>query len=92
LKEFSYWLITGEKLEPSKQEISKQPLKMLTTEEEFEEAFISESIKSLQMFGYLDWISINTDKIDFDACGKLFLKDLKPVIESHYSNKKKKAG
>jgi hypothetical protein len=36
------------------------------------------------MFCHLDWFVPNTDKVDFDDCGKIILKDLRPVIESRY--------
>ena len=40
------------------------------------------------MFCHLDWFRPNKDKaVDFDDCGKLLLKDLKPVIAAKYSNK-----
>lgn len=58
----------------------------LLNEEEFEKQFIDTSIKSLMMFFHLDWFKVNPDKkIDINDCGKLLLKDLKPIIDARAS-------
>ncbi|MBE0369239.1 helix-turn-helix domain-containing protein [Pseudoalteromonas aurantia] len=94
LKPHCHWLITGEEFTVDAELSSVNAhFKHITGKEEYEQAFINETVKSMQMFGYLDWIEINTDKIDLDACGKLLLKDLEPIIEGHYgSYKKSKTG
>lgn len=58
----------------------------LLNEEEFEKQFIDTSVQSLMMFFHLDWFKVNPDKkIDINDCGKLLLKDLKPVIDARAS-------
>ena len=89
-KKYALWLVTGEtnpsagQYAPSDQVITSGSL----TDEEFEEQFVDVAAKSLLMFCHLDWFRPNKDKaVDFDDCGKLLLKDLKPVIAAKYSNK-----
>ncbi|TMO53842.1 helix-turn-helix transcriptional regulator [Pseudoalteromonas phenolica] len=92
LKPHAYWLITGEKQEEEKQleNPNKVAFKPLGTFESFEQAFVTETVKSIETFAYLDWINLNTDKIDLSACGKLLFKEVQPIIESYYSKTKKK--
>lgn len=94
-KDYGHWLITGETqpLAGNVAPVENSTKSMVATDTaNFEKSFIDEVTKTLQMFGYLDWITVNTDKIDFDACGKLLLKEVAPIIDSHYStNSKNKA-
>lgn len=89
-KIYIQWLLTGEtnpaagQYSPSDQIIKSTSL----SDEEFEEQFVDVAVKSLLMFCHLDWFRPNKDKgVDFDDCGKLLLKDLKPVIAAKYANK-----
>ena len=82
------WLFTGE-INPAAGQIApgdSMSDQGLLNEEEFEKQFIDTSIKSLMMFFHLDWFRVNPDKkIDINDCGKLLLKDLKPIIDARAS-------
>ena len=87
-KMYIQWLLTGEtnpaagQYSPADQIVKSTSL----SDEEFEEQFVDVAAKSLLMFCHLDWFRPNKDKgVDFDDCGKLLLKDLKPVIASRYT-------
>ncbi|MEL0655781.1 helix-turn-helix transcriptional regulator [Pseudoalteromonas issachenkonii] len=87
-KMYFMWLFTGE-TNPSAGQIAPGDFMSdqgLLNEEEFEKQFIDTSIKSLMMFFHLDWFRVNPDKkIDINDCGKLLLKDLKPIIDARAS-------
>lgn len=52
---------------------------------EYEEKFVKTVGDSLLMFCHLDWFTPKSDSGKlFDDCGKIILKDLRPVIESRY--------
>ncbi|QZO12622.1 MULTISPECIES: helix-turn-helix domain-containing protein [Pseudoalteromonas] len=94
-KKYALWLITDESNPDAGQfsPLDDQKPKTLITKGEYEQRFIDEAIKSLQTFGYLDWVEINTEKMDFEAYGKLLFKDLQEVVEQYYgTNEKVKAG
>ncbi|WP_024602866.1 helix-turn-helix transcriptional regulator [Pseudoalteromonas sp. TB41] len=87
-KKYALWLITGETNPAAGQFAPGDVIDELglLNEEEFEEQFIDTSIKSLMMFFHLDWFRVNPDKkIDINDCGKLLLKDLKPIIDARAS-------
>jgi len=87
-KMYFMWLFTGETNPDAGQIAPGDVLESNNelTEEEFEKQFIDTSIKSLMMFFHLDWFRVNPDKkIDINDCGKLLLKDLKPVIDARAS-------
>ncbi|WP_405598962.1 MULTISPECIES: helix-turn-helix domain-containing protein [unclassified Pseudoalteromonas] len=88
LKKYALWLVTGE-TNPTAGQFSPSDVineQALLGDEEFEEQFIDTSIKSLMMFFHLDWFRVNPDKkIDINDCGKLLLKDLKPIIDARAS-------
>jgi len=54
--------------------------------EEYEAKFVEAVGESLLMFCHLDWFTPNKDKVNFDDCGKLILKDLRPVIEQRFKS------
>ena len=97
-KKFTLWLMTDEtdpsigQISPDMEDVKPQSQK-LTSKQEFHDSFVSEIAESMKMFGYLGWIEVNTDKIDFEACGKLVLKEVEPIIENHFgSSLKSKVG
>ena len=93
IKPHAYWLITGVKPEEEEKQLdnpNQVAFRPLGTFESFEQAFVTETVKSIETFAYLDWINLNTDKIDLSACGKLLFKEVQPIIESYYSKTKKK--
>ncbi|MEQ3511975.1 helix-turn-helix transcriptional regulator [Pseudoalteromonas sp. BZB3] len=96
-KKFTLWLMTGD-TDPSSGQISPETAtntqpQSLISREEFHDKFVSEVAESMKMFGYLGWIEVNTDKIDFEACGKLVFKEVEPIIEGHFgSSLKSKVG
>lgn len=58
--------------------------KELLAQTDFDEKFVKTVADSLLMFCHLDWFVPNTDKVDFDDCGKIILKDVRSLIESRY--------
>tara|TARA_Y100000310_G_scaffold71917_1_gene67783 strand:+ start:29252 stop:29716 length:465 start_codon:yes stop_codon:yes gene_type:complete len=89
LKKYALWLVTGD-TNPDAGQIAPGDFineQGLLNEEEFEEKFIDVAVGSLMMFCHLDWFTPNKDKnVDFNDCGKLLLKDLRPVIEARANN------
>lgn len=88
-KMYFLWLFTGEtnpalgQIAPGDAILENASL----SEEEFEEQFIDVAVGSLMMFCHLDWFKPNKDKnVDFNDCGKILLKDLRPVIEARANN------
>ena len=56
---------------------------------EYEEKFVKTVGDSILMFCHLDWFTPKSDSGKlFDDCGKIILKDLRPVIESRYKETK----
>lgn len=52
---------------------------------EYEEKFIKKVGGSLLLFYHLDWFTPKSDSGKlFDDCGKIILKDIRPVIASRY--------
>lgn len=50
------------------------------SQEEFDQEFVKTVADSLLMFCHLGWFEPNTDKVDFDDCGKLVLKDVTSLL------------
>jgi transcriptional regulator with XRE-family HTH domain len=94
-KKFALWLMTDMtnsemgQLAPN-ESIENKPSLQLIDHDEYQSQFIEQVQETLMMFGYLDWLLINTDKCDFEACGKLMLKELQPIINTRYSIQEKK--
>lgn len=88
LSKFTLWLFT-DKTAPEAGQIAPgdKELHEKLTDEQFETEFVKTSVDALMMFCHLDWFRPNLEKpVDFDDCGKLLLKDLKPVINARFSN------
>ncbi|WP_440056104.1 helix-turn-helix domain-containing protein [Pseudoalteromonas sp. T1lg65] len=90
-KMYMLWLLT-DNTNPSLGQIS--PGDKLTvsagelSDDEFETQFVEIVSQAILMFCHLNWFTPNTQKpVDFDDCGKLILKDLKPLLSSKYSGK-----
>ncbi|TQF70470.1 helix-turn-helix domain-containing protein [Pseudoalteromonas luteoviolacea] len=82
-KHYGYWLITGEtqphagNIAPGDEIDTQSGL----SEEEFEKEFIDKSVGMILMFCHMGWFHVNKEKnIDIDDCGKLLLKEVKPLI------------
>ncbi len=89
LKQYALWLITDETNPAAGQYAPGDvtPESASLSDVEFEEQFIDVAVGSLMMFCHLDWFTPNKDKsIDFNDCGKILLKDLRPVIDARVSN------
>ena len=89
LKKYTLWLVTGDTNPAAGQYAPGDitPESSSLSEEEFEEQFIDVAVGSLMMFCHLDWFKPNKDKnVDFNDCGKILLKDLRPVIEARANN------
>ncbi|MBQ4836805.1 helix-turn-helix transcriptional regulator [Pseudoalteromonas luteoviolacea] len=90
-KPYGYWLTTGE-TQPSVGNIA--PGDEIDThselsEEEFEKEFIDKSVGMILMFCHMGWFHVNKEKnIDIDDCGKLLLKEVKPLIDSKVTSAK----
>lgn len=88
-KKYALWLVTGD-TDPAAGQYAPGdiiPESSSLSEEEFEEQFIDVAVGSLMMFCHLDWFKPNKDKkVDFNDCGKILLKDLRPVIEARANN------
>jgi len=88
-KKYALWLVTGDTNPAAGQYAPGDitPECNSLSEEEFEEQFIDVAVGSLMMFCHLDWFKPNKDKkVDFNDCGKILLKDLRPVIEARANN------
>lgn len=88
-KKYALWLVTGDTNPAAGQYAPGDitPESSSLSEEEFEEQFIDVAVGSLMMFCHLDWFKPNKDKnVDFNDCGKILLKDLRPVIEARANN------
>ncbi|KZN61538.1 helix-turn-helix transcriptional regulator [Pseudoalteromonas luteoviolacea] len=84
-KVYGYWLITGEtqphagNIAPGDEIDTQSEL----SEEEFEKEFIDKSVGMILMFCHMGWFHVNKEKnIDIDDCGKLLLKEVKPLIDA----------
>ncbi|APM00221.1 transcriptional regulator [Pseudoalteromonas phage C5a] len=87
-KKYALWLVTGETNPAAGQFAPGDSIDELglLNEEEFDEQFIAKSTQSLAMFFILGWFVKNPDKeFDINDCGRLLLKDLKPVIDARAS-------
>ncbi|MEZ7277199.1 helix-turn-helix domain-containing protein [Pseudoalteromonas sp. 68 DY56-GL68] len=87
-KMYFLWLFTGE-TNPALGQIAPGDAvpEGKLSEEQFEEQFIDTAVGSLMMFCHLDWFTPNKDKkVDFNDCGKLLLKDLRPIIDARATN------
>ncbi|CAM4263417.1 helix-turn-helix domain-containing protein [Pseudoalteromonas maricaloris] len=89
LKKYTLWLMTGEtnpeagQVSPSDHIDKSESL----TAEQFEEKFVEAVAQALLMFCHLDWFKPNVEKqVDFDDCGKLILKDVKPLLAARYAD------
>ncbi|MCL1123335.1 helix-turn-helix domain-containing protein [Shewanella surugensis] len=58
-------------------------------QEEYEAQAAKVLTDALMMFCYLDWFTPNKDKMNFDDCAKLLLKDLQPVINQRFETNQK---
>jgi transcriptional regulator with XRE-family HTH domain len=58
---------------------------------EFDDKFVKTVGDSLLMFCHLDWFVPNADKVNFDDCGKIILKDVRSLIESRYQTQQQKS-
>lgn len=79
-KMFIQWLLT-DTTNPNAGQISpsdKMPLSVNSSS--LEDQFVDAVSDSILMFGYFDWITINKDKIDLDACGKYVFQKVAPII------------
>ena len=91
-KKYALWLVTDEtapdagQFSPADNIIEAGSL----SHEEYEAEFLDTAAQSLLMFCHLDWFRPNKDKVDFDDCAKLLMKDLKPVITARYDSNTKK--
>ncbi|MBD1582776.1 helix-turn-helix domain-containing protein [Pseudoalteromonas sp. S16_S37] len=45
-----------------------------------EKVFIETVVKCLMNFGYFGWVTFNTEKMDFDVCGKYIFKEVAPLF------------
>lgn len=83
---YALWLISGQTNPEAGQiapgdEIPEQSLNNQTiTKDEFDQEFVKTVADSLLMFCHLGWFEPNTEKVDFDDCGKLVLKDVTPLL------------
>ena len=88
---YTMWLLTG-KTHPQIGQISPgdnlSKHDATISESEFEDQFVDKVAQSLLMFCHLDWFKPNAEKqVDFDDCGKLILKDVKPLLAARYADK-----
>jgi transcriptional regulator with XRE-family HTH domain len=88
--QYALWLLTDKTNIDAGQIAPGDDLPELTAQKEllaqtdFDENFVKTVADSLLMFCHLDWFVPNTDKVDFDDCGKIILKDVRSLIESRY--------
>ncbi|MEZ7207157.1 MULTISPECIES: DNA-binding transcriptional regulator [unclassified Pseudoalteromonas] len=88
-KKYALWLITGDTKPEAGQYSPSDKIELANTitTEQFEEKFVETVSQSLLMFCHLDWFKPNVEKqVDFDDCGKLILKDVKPLLAARYAD------
>lgn len=67
----------------SPEEVQEQ---QVLSDKEYESKFTETVIDSLLLFCHLDWFTPNKEKVNFDDCGKVIFKDLRPVIEQRFKS------
>lgn len=88
-QKYSLWFLTGEiapeigQVAPGGDVQKSSADNMVLSQEEFDQQFTKAVEDSLLMFCHLDWFTPNftkDDKIDFDTCSSIILKDVKPLL------------
>ncbi|WP_299002358.1 helix-turn-helix transcriptional regulator [uncultured Shewanella sp.] len=94
-KKYALWLIS-DSTDPENGQIAPGDLEPEQTkkaaqlkQEEYEAQAAKVITDALMMFCYLDWFTAHTDKMEFDDCAKLLLKDLQPVINQRFDTDQK---
>ena len=85
---YALWLVTGTTNIDAGQIAPSDPVQEMESkqlpQEEFEKKMVETLAECLRLFGYLGWFEA-TAKMDFDDCGTIILKDIKPLIEDQFS-------
>lgn len=90
LKQYSLWLVSditnpaAGQVAPGEELPEEKIKKLKLSQEDFEQRFAKTVADSLLMFCHLGWFVPNPEKVDFDDCGKLVLKDVRTLIENRY--------
>lgn len=89
-EKYSLWFITGNtnpdsgQIAPGDAEPETTVENQAVTQVEFDQQFMKVVEDSMLMFCHLGWFEVKftkEDKIDFDTCSSLILKDIKPVLQ-----------
>ncbi len=90
LQKYSLWLVSDTtnaaagQVAPGEELPDEKIKKLKLSQEDFEQRFAKTVADSLLMFCHLGWFVPNPEKVDFDDCGKLVLKDVRTLIENRY--------
>ncbi|PAJ71900.1 hypothetical protein CJF42_24240 [Pseudoalteromonas sp. NBT06-2] len=89
---YALWLITGStnpasgQIAPGDKSPEEVQEQQVLSDKEYESKFTETVIDSLLLFCHLDWFAPNKEKVNFDDCGKVIFKDLRPVIEQRFKS------
>ncbi|WP_105168705.1 helix-turn-helix transcriptional regulator [Pseudoalteromonas sp. T1lg23B] len=88
-KAFAQWLITGENYPNATTDkpISTQNYSPTLSEGEFEQQFVKTAKETLLFMCHLGWFK-STKTADFETCGQLLLRDLKPLLVGSFRKNK----
>lgn len=89
-QKYALWFLTGNtnpdsgQIAPGDAEPETTVENQALTQVEFDQQFMKVVEDSMLMFCHLGWFEVKftkEDKIDFDTCSSLILKDIKPVLQ-----------
>lgn len=89
-QKYVLWFMTGKtnpsvgQIAPGDAEAEEQVEQQALAQVEFDQQFMKVVEDSMLMFCHLGWFEVKftkEDKIDFDTCSSLILKDMKPVLQ-----------
>ena len=89
-QKYALWFMTGKsdprvgQITPGDAEAEDQIQQQLLAQEEFDKQFMTIVEDLMIMFCTLGWFEVKftkEDKIDFDTCSSLILKDIKPILQ-----------
>ncbi len=89
-EKYSLWFLTGKsapdmgQIAPGDSEPEEHEQQQALAQKEFDQQFMKKVEDSMLMFCHLGWFEpkfTKEDKIDFDTCSSLILKDVKPLLQ-----------